>query len=219
MLASPFIPGPLPSLPLCQQNQEVTKVLWMTPGDTCLQLLYSASLSPRNMSLADYLYKSTMTPESSLTQDRCAAAGSGWQGQDGRVPQTESLWVLNAHLWEKVPFKIPPWAASWSQRLANIGSSALRSTPCTPSHIHPCAFLWRPELVSLSLQPLVARGEQWDILHAQGNGVWRRSPMNTGHNCWGRRAEAFLQGWIQEGQAGDDWLLIQMPGPRLTASC
>lgn len=147
-----------------------------------------------------------------MCSSRVRMAGTGWE-----MPQTESPWVLNTHLWEKVPFKIPPWAASWSQRLAKIQALVLWEVPVHPLTQTHCMFLWGPELLSLSLQPLEALREQWDILHPQANGVWRRTPMNTGHNFWGRRAEAFLQGWTQEGQPGDDWLLRQIPGHSLTA--
>lgn len=57
--------------------------------------------------------------------------------------------------------------------------------------------------MSLPLQPLVGPGEQWDILHTQAAGVWRRTSMHVGQNLWGREAEAFLQGRTQEGEARD----------------
>lgn len=142
MLASSFTPGPLPSLPLCQQNQEVTKVLWTTPGDTCLQLLRSTSLSPRPSSLADYLDKSTMTPESPLTQDRCAAPGSGWQGQDGRMltPDRVSVGPEYTSMGEGSVQNSSMGSLLKPEFSKNIGSSAMRSTLCTTSQYAPACF-------------------------------------------------------------------------------
>lgn len=104
------------------------------------------------------------------------------------------------------------------QSLAEFSSLVLKEVPCAPPHTYTSAcFSGGQNWCLFSIQPLVTLREQWDILHTQANGTWRRTPMNTGLNFGGRRAEAFLQGWTQEKQPGGDWLLIQMPGPSLTA--